>query len=566
MTARSTSPVGHSSETVGYSWDSAGISGSYGVGRLASITDATGTTSFAYDHRGNLITRRQTVGSGTADLAYAYDLADRVTQITYPSGRIVAYSRDSKGRVTQVSTKASASDPSWATLASAITYEPWGSVTGAQLGNGLTLTQSWSDGRLSAKRLTNSATSTDLSWLAYHYDPNDNIGAIRDQLDDTKSVYYGYDASDRLTLTSWVSGSTPAPETYSYTSGTNRLASVTTASGTRSITYDNRGNTATETRPGSVSVAASYDGYGRLLTYARTGDPSQSNAYNGLDERVAATSGSTTRAYVYDQHGRLLGEYGTSAADVVAETIWLLPEAANDNQPFGGDDGIGGYAPLAVVTGSGTGVATNWVHGNHMGVPLLHTDASGAAVTPAAHTLPGFPGQMRTLADLYYNRHRDYDSSTGRYIQADPIGLQGDPNPYLYANANPLRFMDSEGLQDSSTERAIERRIRPKHRHDEHCEHEPPPPDWCGNKNFNAWEGTWAQACKSHDKCYSTLGVSKSTCDKNLRRDVLNQCYSSSRAIGTCAIISQTYYIAVVRGGGGSYAEGQREALRRPRR
>lgn len=33
----------------------------------------------------------------------------------------------------------------------------------------------------------------------------------------------------------------------------------------------------------------------------------------------AATSGSTTRLYVYDQDHRLIGEYGTSAADVVAD-------------------------------------------------------------------------------------------------------------------------------------------------------------------------------------------------------------------------------------------------------
>jgi RHS repeat-associated protein len=60
--------------------------------------------------------------------------------------------------------------------------------------------------------------------------------------------------------------------------------------------------------------------------------------------------------------------------------------------------------------------------------------------------MPGFPGQTRTFADLYYNRYRDYDANTGRYIQADPIGLAGGANPYLYANANPLRYSDPNGL------------------------------------------------------------------------------------------------------------------------
>src|SRR6185369_17415684 len=129
-----------------------------------------------------------------------------------------------------------------------------------------------------------------------------------------------------------------------------------------------------------VSVSTSYDGYGRLTSYVRTGDPAQANAYNGLDERVAVTSGSTTHSFVYDPDARLVGEYDSSGAPV-AETIWLSPEVENDNQPFGGGDGIGGYAPLAVVTGSGGSAATYWVHANHIGVPLVTTDASGAAAT-----------------------------------------------------------------------------------------------------------------------------------------------------------------------------------------
>ncbi len=50
------------------------------------------------------------------------------------------------------------------------------------------------------------------------------------------------------------------------------------------------------------------------------------------------------------------------------------------------------------------------------------------------------------LGDLYYNRNRDYDPVTGRYIQADPIGLAGDVNPYVYANADPVNGIDPLGL------------------------------------------------------------------------------------------------------------------------
>jgi RHS repeat-associated protein len=173
---------------------------------------------------------------------------------------------------------------------------------------------------------------------------------------------------------------------------------------------------------------------------------------NGLNDRVATTTSGTTRRYVYDADGRILGEYGTSAADVKAEYLWLSATASNDNQSFGGDDGTGGYTPLAVATAPTGGSATlSWVHTNHLGVPLTTTDATGTEIAaPSTATALGFPGQMKTLPDLWYNRHRDYDPTSGRYVQADPIGLEGDANPYGYASANPLGNIDPDGLESAT--------------------------------------------------------------------------------------------------------------------
>ncbi|MDB5815470.1 MAG: Wall-associated protein, partial [Rhodocyclales bacterium] len=48
---------------------------------------------------------------------------------------------------------------------------------------------------------------------------------------------------------------------------------------------------------------------------------------------------------------------------------------------------------------------------------------------------------------LHYNWHRYYDPSIGRYISADPIGLNGGVNTYVYVEGGPTQYMDTLGLQ-----------------------------------------------------------------------------------------------------------------------
>ena len=119
-----------------------------------------------------------------------------------------------------------------------------------------------------------------------------------------------------------------------------------------------------------------------------------------------------------------------------------------------------GDMPLAMVRPT---EQVYYYHNDHLGTPRVMTNASGAIVWKAAYNAFGnatvdvsstitnnlrFPGQYYdTESGLHYNWNRYYDPNTGRYITADPIGLEGGVNVFGYVGGNPVNWVDPEGLQ-----------------------------------------------------------------------------------------------------------------------
>ena len=60
-------------------------------------------------------------------------------------------------------------------------------------------------------------------------------------------------------------------------------------------------------------------------------------------------------------------------------------------------------------------------------------------------------------------------------------------------------------------------------------------------------------ACAFHDICYSTLGSSKSECDKQLLNIMRLECAGN----GACLLIAEVYYTAVDRRGQPAYNQAQ---------
>src|SRR4029077_11898103 len=84
--------------------------GANGLGRLTSITELnssqqiTSTLNYAYDQHGRRTSETRAVNGVAYALTYTYDAFGRLSGMTYPSGRTIAYGFDTLGRISQVST------------------------------------------------------------------------------------------------------------------------------------------------------------------------------------------------------------------------------------------------------------------------------------------------------------------------------------------------------------------------------------------------------------------------------------------------------------------------------
>lgn len=169
-----------STENVAYTYDQTGHGS--GIGRLTSVSDAAGTLSRSYDQLGNLLTDARTTGTINLTTTYSYDLANRIASITYPSGMLVSYTRDTMGRITSVTEKPSGGAS--ATVVSSVGYEPFGPDTGSRFGTGGQETRGFDQDY----RLTNvtdlgtvrRGVTRVLQNMSYAYYPTNNVQTITD--------------------------------------------------------------------------------------------------------------------------------------------------------------------------------------------------------------------------------------------------------------------------------------------------------------------------------------------------------------------------------------------------
>jgi RHS repeat-associated protein len=422
-----------------------------GKGRLCSMTDASGSTSYEYYAKGQMKTETKVIDGVTYTTQYTYDMNGNIKTMTYPSGRVVTYIY-TNDRVVSVLNNA-------AYLATSIGYKAFGGMTSITYGNGIAGSIDYDN----QYRITSIAAGTVLSLNYSLYDANGNIKTIQNGLESTKSRSFTYDGLDRLdtAISSGIWGGTldwdydgvgnrvkeiggSLTTNYNYFTGTNKLQSLTGALG-KTFTFDSNGNTDTE--DGGRDFV--YDQNQRLI---RVNDGSATKGeytYNGNGQRVKKVASGATTIFHYSQSGQIIAESEISG-NISAEYVYLNGQ------------------PLAKIEGGNS----YYYHNDHLATPQKMTDASGVVVWSADYKPFGeatvtvstitnnlrFPGQyFDTETGNHYNYFRDYNPVIGRYIEADPLGIEEGVNHlYLYVQNNPAKFMDPYGNAISVFTRSLD--------------------------------------------------------------------------------------------------------------
>jgi RHS repeat-associated protein len=422
-------------QTLTYSYDA----GTHGKGRLTGVSDANHSLSWTYDDQGRALTATQAVGSVSKTTSYTYANGLRQSMTT-PSGQVITYGY-TDGKVTSISVNGTP-------VVSGILYDPFGPVR----------QWTWADSSLAVRTFDQDgkvALIDSAGLKSYSYDDAFRITGITDTTNSALSWTYGYDDLDRLTSASKTgttlgytydangnrlteTGSTPS--TFTVATNSNRLSS-TSGSLSRTYGYDNAGNATSFT-----GISFTYNNRGRMSSSTKSG-VTTNYVYNALGQLVKK---GTSTLYYYDEAGHILGIYDGSGA-LTEEIVWL------------------GDTPIATLRSqSGGGVRVYNIHTDHLNTPRVVTDSlsdvvrwrwdgdpfGGRVVDDDPSSVGAFafdlrfPGQIAMVeTGLHYNYFRDYDPATGRYVQSDPLGIDGGIGTYSYAGNTPIALTDPTGLE-----------------------------------------------------------------------------------------------------------------------
>jgi YD repeat-containing protein len=251
------------------------------AGRVASVTNATATTTFTYDTSSRVTQRTDVIAGHSFVQTFTYDGYDNVIRVDYPvSGRKVHYDYDAQQRLTGVRTQIAGGPLTQ--LAHTFVYRGDGSLDSYRYGNNALM------------KVTPDIRQRPVGWesgplkLTFAYDDVSNVRSIVDDRGAGFSSQFTYDLLDRLSTVAGFGATS-----YTYTPGGDRLTE-----GTINFGYD-----ANTRRLMSLSGGATgtfgYDLVGNMTT-----DPSGiTYTYTAHNQQKSSQLGGLTTQYRYGGGG-----------------------------------------------------------------------------------------------------------------------------------------------------------------------------------------------------------------------------------------------------------------------
>lgn len=252
----------------------------------------------------------------------------------------------------------------------------------------------------------------------------------------------------RTCATGTVSAKLYQPGVWQYNDN-NELLSWGTGPNAVTYQYDANGHTVKETRQGEITDYI-YNAAERLSEVKQNAATLATYQYDPMGRRIRKEANGQITWFQYSEQG-LIAEYGPTGT--LKRTYGWQPQ------------GLWGTDPVFLADVTGGGQATFWqlhhYHNDHLGTPQRLTDAEGsqtwAAISEAfGRTIPDpgnavdnplrFPGQYYDPETrMHQNYFREYNPNISRYVETDPIHLDGGINFYLYANGRPNHAIDPTG-------------------------------------------------------------------------------------------------------------------------
>ena len=247
---------------------------------------------------------------------------------------------------------------------------------------------------------------------------------------------YTHDSNGNVLTISGINKPSLSPGTTDYTHEVGNRLTQSTGAEVKTYSYDSHGNIVSD---GTKTFV--YNQNNRLVQVKQGETVLSEYFYDAFGRRVKKTVSENQVVYHYDIAGNLIAETtsgGTPSRDIVYLNGERAAMKVYDYQAgwyFFVNDHLG--TPQKIVNEAGEVVWAGFYQ------PFGKSWAYPADITNNFR-LPGQYYDAET--GLHYNWHRYYDPDTGRYITADPIGLEGGINLYAYVRGNPVIFADPTAL------------------------------------------------------------------------------------------------------------------------